>query len=83
MVTVTKQQIAEVRFNDGLRKDSIHKGTRVPIELQKVFLDSNQGDIGEDHTGAPVFLARNGWHLNKAQDDFPNLRFLATKEQTF
>jgi len=53
-----------------------------PTDVKK-FLDKNQGDIGEDHTGSPVFLARNGWHLNKAQDDFPELRFLATKEQTF
>jgi peptide chain release factor 3 len=53
-----------------------------PADIKK-FLDKNQGDIGEDHTGSPVFLARNGWHLNKAQDDFPNVRFQATKEQTY
>ncbi len=50
------------------------------VELKK-FLDKNKSDLGEDHAGAPVFLVRNGWHLNKAQDDYPKLRFLKTKEQ--
>ena len=28
-----------------------------------------------------VFLARNAWHLDKAEEDWPDLRFLKTKEQ--
>jgi hypothetical protein len=27
-----------------------------------------------------VFLARNAWHLNDAQDGWPKVRFLKTKE---
>jgi peptide chain release factor 3 len=51
-----------------------------PLKLKR-FLDANQGAIGTDHTGAPVFLARNAWHLDRAAEDFPDLRFLKTKEQ--
>ncbi len=40
----------------------------------------NMGALADDHTGAPVFLARNDWHLERAQKDFPNVRFKKTKE---
>lgn len=49
--------------------------------LLKQFVDGNRASIAEDHTGAPVYLARNSWHLDKAKDDFPDLRFLKTKEE--
>ena len=48
----------------------------------KRFIDSNQAAMAEDHQGAPVFLARNAWHLDRAGEDFPDVRFLKTKEQT-
>jgi peptide chain release factor 3 len=44
-------------------------------------MDATQGALGTDHTGAPVFLARNAWHLDRAAEDWPGLRFLKTKEQ--
>ncbi|GAB4182122.1 MAG: peptide chain release factor 3 [Thalassobaculales bacterium] len=47
----------------------------------KEFLDGNRGDTAEDHDGAPVFLARNAWHLDRAAQDWPALTFLKTKEQ--
>ena len=51
-----------------------------PQKLKR-FTDSNKGATGTDHTGAPVFLARNAWHLDRAAEDHPDLRFLKTKEQ--
>ena len=50
-----------------------------PAEL-KNFADKNQANVAEDHDGDLVFLARNAWHLNKAQEDFPHVQFLKTKE---
>ncbi|MEZ5648481.1 MAG: peptide chain release factor 3 [Alphaproteobacteria bacterium] len=47
----------------------------------KAFIDANNANMAEDHDGAPVYLARNAWHLGRAQEDFPAVRFLATKEQ--
>lgn len=47
----------------------------------KKFTDQNRASIAEDHTGAPVYLARNSWHLDKAKEDFPSLKFLKTKEE--
>jgi peptide chain release factor 3 len=48
--------------------------------MLKKFLDANQSAVAEDHDGAPVFMARNAWHLNKAAEDFPDLRFRNTRE---
>ena len=47
----------------------------------KKFSDANQAAIAEDHDGTPVFLARNAWHLDDAQKNWPQLRFMKTKEQ--
>lgn len=45
----------------------------------KAFLDAHQGSLGEDHDGDPVFLARNAWHLQDAQDKAKDVKFSATK----
>jgi peptide chain release factor 3 len=49
-------------------------------ELER-FVDANRSALAEDHDGALVFLARNGWHMNRTQEDFPKIRFLKTREQ--
>jgi peptide chain release factor 3 len=49
--------------------------------LIKRFADANRDNIAEDHSGATVFLARNDWQLNRAKLDWPDLRFLQTREQ--
>jgi peptide chain release factor 3 len=46
----------------------------------KRFLDANRVSIADDHDGAPVFLARNAWHLNRTMDDNPKITFLKTRE---
>jgi len=50
-------------------------------KLIKKFADANRDNIAEDHSGATVFLARNDWQLNRAKQDFPQLRFLQTRER--
>jgi len=49
--------------------------------LLKKFTDTNRASLAEDHDGALVFLARNAWHLNRTQEDNPDVRFLKTREQ--
>ena len=44
------------------------------------FINKNNGTMATDHDGAPVFLARNAWHLGKAEEDFPNIKLLKIKE---
>lgn len=46
----------------------------------KKFRDANKDAMAEDHDGAPVFLARNAWHLDRAAEDWPDLRFVKIKE---
>ncbi len=47
----------------------------------KKFTDANQASLAEDHDDAPVFLARNAWHLERAEKDWPDIKFQKTKEQ--
>jgi peptide chain release factor 3 len=49
--------------------------------LMKKFIRANETALADDHRGDPVFLARNAWHLDRAGDDWPDINFLATKEQ--
>jgi peptide chain release factor 3 len=51
-----------------------------PQTLKK-FTDAQRNDLADDHDETPVFLARNAWHLDRAVEDWPGLRFLKTKEQ--
>jgi peptide chain release factor 3 len=46
----------------------------------KAFLDSNRVAVADDHDNAPVFLARNAWHLNRTMEDNPKIQFLKTRE---
>ncbi len=48
----------------------------------KRFREENRASLAEDHTGATVFLARNAWHLERAQKDYPDLKFLEVKEHS-
>lgn len=52
-----------------------------PHQLKK-FMDANRSALADDHDDMPVFLARNAWHLNSTGEDWPDIRFLKTKEQT-
>ena len=45
----------------------------------KKFSDTNSGAMADDHDESPVFMARNAWHLDTAQQDFPDIKFLKTK----
>jgi peptide chain release factor 3 len=51
-----------------------------PLLLKK-FMLANDATMAEDHNGAPVFMARNAWHLKSTGEDWPQIRFLKTKEQ--
>ena len=50
-------------------------------KMIKKFADANRDNIAEDHSGATVFLARNEWQLNRAKQDYAQLRFLQNREQ--
>jgi len=49
--------------------------------LIKRFAEANTSSMAEDRDGALVFLARNAWALGRAQQDFPEMVFSATREQ--
>jgi len=45
----------------------------------EAFADAYRSSLADDHDGAPVFLARNAWHLDRAREEHPKVRFLATR----
>ncbi len=47
----------------------------------KRFAERHQSSLADDRDDAPVFLARNGWEMNRTMEDWPDLRFLATRER--
>lgn len=47
--------------------------------LLKKFMDSNMAFVADDHSGAPVFLARSEWQLEHAADGFDGVHFVSTK----
>ena len=51
-----------------------------PAELDR-FRASPHAAIAEDHDGVPVFLARNAWDLRTTIEEWPGIRFRATREQ--
>ncbi len=51
-------------------------------EITKL-IDSNKSTMAVDHDEQNVFLVRNDWHLNRTQEDFPNIKFIKTREQVF
>ncbi|MFO1058741.1 MAG: peptide chain release factor 3 [Dongiaceae bacterium] len=46
----------------------------------KQFVERNRGSLAEDRDDAPVFLARNAWELNRTIEEWPDLKFLKTRE---
>lgn len=49
-----------------------------PVMLKK-FVDENQASIAQDHDDDPVFMARNAWHLQDAEDKYKEIKFSETK----
>ncbi|MFP4126360.1 MAG: peptide chain release factor 3 [Alphaproteobacteria bacterium] len=49
-------------------------------ELER-FVDTKKSVLAEDRDGAPVFLARNAFDLNRTQEEWPELRFATTRER--
>ena len=74
-------------FNVSVRLETAELYTARWLEADdnaalKKFNDSNRISGANDHDGAIVFLARNNWHLTRAIEDFPEVRFLKTKEMS-
>ncbi len=47
----------------------------------KIFIEQNRSAMSEDREGAPVYLVRNAWELNRMKENFPEIRFSATRER--
>lgn len=45
----------------------------------KQFIDENGSAVANDHDGDPVFLARNAWHLQDAEEKYKDIKFQSVK----
>ncbi|MGF1560956.1 MAG: peptide chain release factor 3 [Geminicoccaceae bacterium] len=45
------------------------------------FVNEKRSVLGVDRDESPVFMARNWWDLERTQQDYPQIRFSATKER--
>lgn len=48
---------------------------------RKRFIQAQRPNLADDEDNALVFLARNGWELERVQKEWPELRFLAVRER--
>ncbi|MEX2450305.1 MAG: peptide chain release factor 3 [Rhodospirillales bacterium] len=48
----------------------------------KDFIARHRASMAHDRDDAPVFLARNGWELNRVIEESPNIGFQATRERS-
>jgi peptide chain release factor 3 len=44
------------------------------------FCEKNKYNTAEDGSGAYAYLAPNAWHLQRIQQDWPDIEFLKTRE---
>ena len=49
--------------------------------MLKKFTDDNEARMATDHDGLPVFLANSAYYLQRAEEEWPDVRFLKTREQ--
>jgi peptide chain release factor 3 len=47
----------------------------------KQLVEQAPSAFAEDRDGAPVFMARSRWDLERTQKDWPALAFTATREE--
>jgi len=45
------------------------------------FRDAHRSSIAEDRNANPVFLARNAWALNRAIEEWPEVKFVSVRER--
>jgi peptide chain release factor 3 len=45
------------------------------------FRDAHRSSIAEDRSSALVYLARNAWTLNRAIEEYPDIKFLNVRER--
>lgn len=55
-------------------------GAASDAELKR-FVAANRGALAEDRTGAPVYLARSAWELQRIQKEWTQIRFDVTRER--
>ncbi len=77
---IREEYAIEARFEPAPFDSARWLEADTPAELD-AFVDQNRSSCGQDHDGKLVFLARNSWALSRAQQDFPKIRFLSTREQ--
>lgn len=70
-----------VGFEDAAYETARWVSADDPAELER-FRDRQHANLALDRDGATVYLARNAWDLNRTIENWPALRFAATRERS-
>ena len=69
-----------VAFEDSGHATARWIASDKPGELKR-FLASHQATVANDRSGAPVFLARSAWELQRVEKEWPEIAFTSTHER--
>jgi len=77
----------QAEYNLGIRfEDTPFESARwldaERAELDRFRAGNSSSTLAEDHDGVPVFLARNSWDLRRTMDDWPQVKFRESREQS-
>jgi peptide chain release factor 3 len=77
----------QAEYNLGIRfEDTPFESARwldaERAELDRFRAGTGSSALAEDHDGVPVFLARNSWDLRRTMDDWPQVKFRESREQS-
>ncbi len=77
---VASENNLEVVFEQSMWNVARWLSSKDPAKL-KAFVDSNQGSVGTDLDGDPVYLAKSAWDVGYTEEKNPDIRFARTKER--
>ncbi|HLU91670.1 MAG TPA: peptide chain release factor 3 [Pedomonas sp.] len=70
----------EIKFEDSPFDVARWVSSADPAALKR-FMEDNRSDMAEDRDGHPVFMARSQWRLDRAAEDYKDIKFSAFRER--
>jgi peptide chain release factor 3 len=77
----------QAEYNLTIRFEDVPYESARWLEAERTELDrfragNSSSALAEDHDGVPVFLARNAWDLRRTTEDWPQVKFRESREQS-
>ena len=77
----------QAEYNLAIRFEDVPYESARWLDAERTELDrfraaNSSSALAEDHDGVPVFLARNAWDLRRMTEDWPQVKFRESREQS-